>query len=98
MQTPTFCINGKRLTEYGFDQLRAQLKQEIASSIAEPMANGCDDKSCTVDELRDRQAGVLKIVLAINAVKFLVEATGGYLASSTGLLSDSLDNLGDALT
>ena len=41
---------------------------------------------------------MLKIVLAINAVMFVVEATGGYLASSTALLSDSLDNLGDALT
>jgi Co/Zn/Cd efflux system component len=62
------------------------------------MANCCDDKSCTIDELRERQAGVLKIVLAINAVMFVVEAMGGYLASSTALLSDSLDNLGDALT
>lgn len=62
------------------------------------MASCCDDKSCAVDELRDRQAGVLKIVLAINAVMFVVEAMGGYLASSTALLSDSLDNLGDALT
>ena len=62
------------------------------------MANCCDDKSCAIDELRDRQAGALKIVLAINALMFVVEATGGYLASSTALLSDSLDNLGDALT
>jgi Co/Zn/Cd efflux system component len=62
------------------------------------MANCCEDKSCAVDELGERQAGVLKIVLAINAVMFLVEAAGGYLASSTALLSDSLDNLGDALT
>lgn len=62
------------------------------------MANCCDDKSCTLDELRDRQAGVLKVMLAINAVMFVGEAMGGYLASSTALLSDSLDNLGDALT
>ena len=62
------------------------------------MANCCEDKGCAVDALRERQAGMLKIVLAINAVMFVVEATGGYLASSTALLSDSLDNLGDALT
>ena len=62
------------------------------------MANCCDDKGCALDELRARQAGVLKIVLAINAAMFVVEATGGYLASSTALLSDSLDNFGDALT
>jgi Co/Zn/Cd efflux system component len=62
------------------------------------MSSCCDDKSCAVDELRQRQAGVLKIVLAINAVMFVAEAAGGYFASSTALLSDSLDNLGDALT
>jgi Co/Zn/Cd efflux system component len=37
-------------------------------------------------------------VLAINAVMFVVELTSGLLARSTALLSDSLDNLGDALT
>jgi cation diffusion facilitator family transporter len=62
------------------------------------MSSCCDDKGCAIDELRERQSGTLKIVLAINAVMFIVEAVGGYLASSTALLSDSLDNLGDALT
>jgi cation diffusion facilitator family transporter len=62
------------------------------------MSSCCDDKSCAIDELRERQSSTLKIVLAINAVMFIVEAVGGYLASSTALLSDSLDNLGDALT
>ena len=31
MQTPTFYINGKPLTEYGFEQLRTRVKQEIAA-------------------------------------------------------------------
>jgi protein-disulfide isomerase len=31
MQTPTFYINGKPLGEYGFEQLRGQVKQEIAA-------------------------------------------------------------------
>ena len=31
MQTPTFYINGKPLTEHGFEHLRAQIKQEIAA-------------------------------------------------------------------
>jgi protein-disulfide isomerase len=31
MQTPTFYINGKPLMEHGFEQLRAQIKQEIAA-------------------------------------------------------------------
>ena len=62
------------------------------------MADCCDDKGCTLDALRERQSGTLKVVLAINVVMFLVEAVGGILASSTALLSDSLDNFGDAVT
>lgn len=45
-----------------------------------------------------RQSGTLKIVLAINAVMFFVVLAAGLYASSSTLLADSLDNLGDALT
>ena len=62
------------------------------------MADCCNDKSCALDALRERQAATLKAVLAINAVMFLVVLAAGIYASSTALLSDSLDNLGDALT
>ena len=58
----------------------------------------CSDKECAIEGLRARQSATLKIVLAINAVMFVVELTSGLLARSTALLSDSLDNLGDALT
>ena len=37
-------------------------------------------------------------MLAINVVMFAVELTAGVISGSTALLSDSLDNLGDALT
>jgi Co/Zn/Cd efflux system component len=58
----------------------------------------CSDKECAIEALRSRQSATLKIVLAINAVMFVVELSSGVLARSTALLSDSLDNLGDALT
>ena len=58
----------------------------------------CDDKQCAIEALRARQAGTLRIVLAINVVMFVVEAFGGWLSSSSALLSDSLDNFGDAMT
>jgi cation diffusion facilitator family transporter len=58
----------------------------------------CNDKECAIEALRSRQAGTLRIVLAINAVMFVVEFTAGLLARSTALLADSLDNLGDATT
>jgi Co/Zn/Cd efflux system component len=62
------------------------------------MADCCEDKSCALEQLRDRQSRTLKTVLAINAVMFAVVLAAGLYASSTALLADSLDNLGDALT
>jgi Co/Zn/Cd efflux system component len=62
------------------------------------VADCCEDKACAIDALRKRQASVLKIVLGLNAIMFVVELASGIVARSTALLSDSLDNLGDALT
>jgi len=62
------------------------------------MADCCEDKTCTIEALKTRQSGTLKIVLAINAVMFVVVFAAGLLAASTALMSDSLDNLGDAMT
>ncbi len=47
--------------------------------------------------MRERHGRVLWIVLAINALMFLVEGWAGLLAHSTSLLADALDMLGDAL-
>jgi len=59
------------------------------------MTESCCSSAAELQKLRARQSGTLKIVLAINAVMFLVEFTSGILASSTSLLADSLDMLGD---
>lgn len=61
------------------------------------MAECCQEKSCELEALREKQGAVLKAVLAINAVMFVVEAGAGILAGSTALLADSLDMLGDSL-
>ncbi len=61
------------------------------------MSNCCEDKSCEISALRDRHSRVLWIVLAINAVMFVVEGWAGLSAHSTSLLADALDMLGDAL-
>lgn len=58
----------------------------------------CCGNNCAVEQLRERQRGTLKAVLAINAVMFFVIAGAAFYGRSTALLSDSLDNLGDALT
>ena len=53
---------------------------------------------CELDVRRGRQRITLRAVLAINAVMFLVIAGAALYAGSSALLSDSLDNLGDAIT
>ena len=62
------------------------------------MTDCCESKACALDQLRTRQASTLKTVLWINAGMFVVVMAAGLYASSSALLADSLDNLGDALT
>lgn len=59
---------------------------------------GCCDVDCSLGQMLERQRGTLRIVLAINALMFLVIAGASYYSGSSALLADSLDNLGDALT
>ncbi len=61
------------------------------------MTNCCEDKSCEITAMRESHGRVLWVVLAINALMFLVEGYAGLLAHSTSLLADALDMLGDAL-
>lgn len=61
------------------------------------MADCCNENDAHIKHLRERQARMLWAVLAINAAMFVIEFTAGWLASSTALLGDSLDMLGDAL-
>jgi Co/Zn/Cd efflux system component len=61
------------------------------------VASCSDDKSCEITAMRERHGCVLWIVLAINALMFLVEGWAGLLAHSRSLLADALDMLGDAL-
>jgi cation diffusion facilitator family transporter len=61
------------------------------------MAGCCENKSCTLDAMRANHGRVLKIVLAVNAIMFVVETLAGLAAHSTSLLADASDMLGDAL-
>lgn len=60
--------------------------------------NKCCNQDCSIDKLRDRQRGTLRIVLGINAVMFIVIVFAAFVGKSTALMADSLDNFGDALT
>jgi len=57
----------------------------------------CETKAEEISALRGKHKTVLIVVLAINAVLFVVEGAAGLLANSTALLADSLDMLGDSL-
>ena len=58
----------------------------------------CCENNCALEALRTRQKSTLIKVLWINAAMFAVIVVAALYAKSTALLSDSLDNLGDALT
>jgi cation diffusion facilitator family transporter len=61
------------------------------------MDSCCETKAAELSVLRGKHKTVLIVVLVINAILFIVEATAGLLANSTALLADSLDMLGDSL-
>lgn len=60
--------------------------------------SGCCGDECALDTTQARQRGTLRAVLSVNAVMFVVIAIAALYAGSSALLTDSLDNLGDALT
>lgn len=60
-------------------------------------ASCCEDKTCEITAMRENHSRVLWIVLAINALMFVIEGSAGLLAHSTSLLADALDMLGDAM-
>jgi len=61
------------------------------------VGSGCENNG-TVEALHKRQRGTLIKVLWINAIMFIAITIAALYGKSTALLSDSLDNLGDALT
>lgn len=60
--------------------------------------SGCCDTGCAAEALVEKQRGTLQMVLAINAVMFVVIVVAAQVAGSSALFADSLDNLGDAMT
>lgn len=58
----------------------------------------CCERDDVAAGLREKQSSTLKIVLAINVAMFAAGIGAGIYAGSSSLLSDSLDNLGDAAT
>lgn len=59
------------------------------------MGNCCENE-CHFDP--QKQGSTLKIVLAINLIMFIIILIASFYSGSSALLSDSLDNFGDAVT
>lgn len=62
------------------------------------MADCCENKSCAIEAMKAKQSKTLKIVLLINVFLFCLTAFYGLATNSTGLLAESLDDFGDAVT
>lgn len=58
----------------------------------------CCENSCVAEGLMAQQRGTLVKVLWINALMFIAIVAAAFYGQSTALLSDSLDNFGDAVT
>jgi Co/Zn/Cd efflux system component len=62
------------------------------------MSDACCSGGCVPQAMLARQRGTLIKVLWVNAAMFVLIVVAAVFSHSTALLSDSLDNLGDALT
>lgn len=62
------------------------------------MSDSCCQGQIDTRSLQKRQRRVLAIVLAINAVTFVMMIVAAIFSGSSSLLSGALDNLGDAVT
>lgn len=61
------------------------------------MGKDCCEETCSVEQLSDeRYRRILWIALVVNLAMFIVEIITGWYASSTSLLADAMDFLGDA--
>jgi Co/Zn/Cd efflux system component len=60
--------------------------------------DACCNKYSALAALQSRQRHTLVAVLVINSVMFLAMVAAAFFSKSSALLSNSLDNLGDALT
>jgi len=62
------------------------------------LSDCCENKSCAIEAMKANQSKTLKIVLLINVFLFCLTAFYGLSSNSTGLLAESLDDFGDAVT
>jgi cation diffusion facilitator family transporter len=67
------------------------------SKDVDSMDDCCEAKADELNAIRSSHGRVLAVVLAVNALMFVVEFGAGLLSASSALLADSLDMFGDSL-
>ena len=78
----------KRMQSVGLGARLVSTMPVASESIARAQASAKQEA--------EREAGILKWLLAINGIMFVIEITVGWWAQSTGLIADSLDMFADA--
>lgn len=93
-------LPGRRLEvlhEGPADALLAKLQPlGLGAALEVPATASTPPSAAAAGPGRVEEAATLRLLLAINAVMFVVEIVAGWLAESTALLADSLDMLADA--
>tara|TARA_R110002072_G_scaffold7773_4_gene41514 strand:- start:10576 stop:11475 length:900 start_codon:yes stop_codon:yes gene_type:complete len=86
--------------ENSLDAIQSRLESLGLGAVLEHTQNiGSTELSKAIssaEAVNQKEAGVLKWLLAINAIMFGVEIIVGWYAQSTGLIADSLDMFADA--
>lgn len=72
--------------------------QAILTRVSSQLMSDCCSNDTAAELVRSRQRGTLVSVLAINTAMFVAVTAAALYSMSSALLSDGLDNLGDALT
>lgn len=98
-----FDLSGRQLQavhEGAVDPLTARLQPlGLGAALQSSVLTTPEESAQALGELdaaSAREAGTLKVLLAINGIMFVIELVMGWIAQSTGLLADSLDMLADA--
>ncbi|WP_082112041.1 cation transporter [Pseudomonas frederiksbergensis] len=99
----SFDLSGRQVSvfhEGAVDQIAIKLESlGLGATLlgTQPASRESASANSANEELNaSKEAGTLKILLAINAAMFVVEMGAGLFAQSTGLIADSLDMFADA--
>ncbi len=106
IQLLKFDLTGRSLTAFHDTDAHLILKKLVPLNFGASLASNQELSEVEANLLQidiaqqagneKAEAGVLKVLLAINAIMFLFEIAVGFIAQSTGLIADAMDMFADA--